>query len=596
LPLTHQATLEQLLIDQTNPASSSYHKWLTPAEFGAKFGPDPAAFAAVKARLQSAGLTVTKQHTQSIEVEGSVRDVEALLSMHIENVRTADGKIKQSAANHQMALPRELVAAGAMIPAFAPHLARHIHSERLAAMPVIDAPGYRFSNTQSWYYPNDMAEAYAFPSFLTTVTPAGGPAKQITGAGSTIGILMSSTIDPADVADDFYSGISFGPNNVFQLFPLYTSVPVPTVTVKDVDGGSGAFGNDAAAEASLDTQMSLGTAPGAHEILYNIPDLSDGSIIDGYTQIVDDNLADVVSSSFGGCELAYTAAANGGTDFTFLLQLEHNIYVQGNAQGITFLASSGDNGAAACYPAAFYENQNFSTDYVLGVESPASDPNVTGVGGTNLVTTATPGVDDARYSSENANYDPRVAENWPGGFTVGNNTWGSGGGYSIVFGKPSYQALVNTGSSTARAVPDVSLQMGGCPGDADLTAQDCTTLPRSASFVWIGGGPALLIGTSSSSPQMAGVMALYDEAHGGRQGNINPLIYQLSALQTSASAKTASLSQYFHRAISGNNNGFTVVPGQAYSKVLGNGTLFVKTFLQLPSAAAAGAPNTVTNP
>jgi len=592
LPLTNRAALEQLLIDQTNPASSSYHKWLTPAEFGAKFGPDPAAFAAVKARLQAAGLTVTKQHTQSIEVVGSVRDVEALLSTHIENVRTADGKIKQSAANHQVTLPRELVAAGAMIPAFAPHLARHIHSERLAVQTAQLSPGFRLSSSNSFYYPNDMVEAYDFPSFLTTVTPAGGPAKQITGAGSTIGILMSSTILPSDLADTFNS--TYGPLD--QDFSLYTSVPVPTVTVEDVDGGSGAFGNYAADEASLDTQMSLGTAPGAHEILYNIPDLSDGSIIDGYTQIVDDNLADVVSSSFGGCELAYTAAANGGTDYTFLLGLEHNLYVQGNIQGITFLASSGDNGAAACYPAAFYENQNFSTDYVLGVESPASDPNVTGVGGTNLSTTATPGVDDAKYSVENANYDPRVAESWPGGYTVGNNTWGSGGGYSIVFAKPYYQAVVNTGSSTARAVPDVSLQMGGCPGDADLTVQDCTTLPRSASIVWIGGAPNLLIGTSSSSPQLAGVIALYDEVHGGRQGNINPLIYELSALQTSASTKTANVSQYFHRAINGNNNGFTVVPGQAYSEVLGNGTLFVKTFLQLPKAAAAGAPNTATNP
>ena len=597
LPLTNQSALDQLLIDQTNPASSSYHQWLTPAEFGAKFGPSPAAFAAVKSRLQAGGLTVVKQHTQSIEVEGSVRDVEALLSTHIENVRMADGKIKQSAANHQMTLPRELDAVGAMVSGFAPHLVRHVHSERLAAQPVTLAPGYRLSNTQSWYYPNDMAEAYDFPSFLTTVTPAGGPAKQITGAGSTIGILMSSTIDPADLADDFNSGIQFGSGAsakyVFQLFPNYTSVPIPTVTVENIDGASGTWdpSNDAADEASLDTQMSLGTAPGAHEILYNIPDLSNSSIIDGYTQIVDDNLADVVSSSFGGCELAYTAAANGGHDFSYLLVAEHNLYVQGNLEGITFLASSGDNGAAACYPAAFYENHNFSTDFVPGVETPASDPDVTGVGGTNLVTTATPGVDDARYSSENANYDPRVAENWPGGFTVGNNTWGSGGGYSIFFGKPNYQALVNTGSATARAVPDVSLQMGGCPTDA--TACDGQ---RSASIVWINGGPALLIGTSSSSPQMAGVIALYDEAHGGRQGNINPLIYELSALQTSASAKTASLSQYFHRTITGNNNGFTVVPGQAYSEVLGNGTLFVKTFLQLPNAAAAGAPNTATNP
>jgi len=604
-PLTNQAALEQLLVDQTNPASASYHKWLTPAQFGAKFGPNPASVASVKARLQAAGLTVTKQHTQSIEVEGSIHQVENLLSMHLENVRTAEGKIKHSAANHEMTLPAEFIEAGAIIPAFAPHLARHVHSERvnaqrtpLTARPAGLSTSFRLSSGESWYYPNDMAEAYDFPSFLTSVTQSGGPALEITGAGRTIGILMSSTISPADLADDFESSISFGGSSVIQRFPLHTTVPVPTVTVEPVDGGSGPWdpNADAAGEASLDTQMSLGTAPGAKEILYNIPDLTDGSIIDGYVQIVEENKADVVSSSFGGCELAYTAAANGGTDYTGILILEHFIYLQGNAQGITFLASSGDNGAEACYPAAFYASQTFSTNYVMGVESPASDPNVTGVGGTNLTTTASPGVDDAKYSVENANYDPRVRENWGGGVFVGNNTWGSGGGYSIVFGKPYYQYLVNSGSNTARAIPDISLMMGGCPGDANLAAQDCTQLPRSAAIVWIGGEPSLLIGTSSSSPQMAGVMALYDEAHGGRQGNINPLIYELSALQTSASAKTANLAQYFHRTISGNNNGYKVVSGQAYSTVLGNGTLFVKNFLQLPNAAAAGAPNTVTNP
>jgi subtilase family serine protease len=138
--------------------------------------------------------------------------------------------------------------------------------------------------------------------------------------------------------------------------------------------------------------------------------------------------------------------------------------------------------------------------------------------------------------------------------------------------------------------------MGGCPGDADLNAQDCTVLPRSAAIVWIGGVPNLLIGTSSASPQMAGVLALDIELQGSRLGNINQQIYKLAALQTSASAKTASLSQFFHRSITGNNNGFTVSPGQAYSTVLGNGTLIVKNFLQLSGAPAAGAPSTPSNP
>jgi subtilase family serine protease len=181
-------------------------------------------------------------------------------------------------------------------------------------------------------------------------------------------------------------------------------------------------------------------------------------------------------------------------------------------------------------------------------------------------------------------------------YSVGNNTWGSGGGYSTIFAKPSYQQVVNTGTNPGRAVPDVSLQMGGCPGDSDISAQDCTALPRSASIVFIGGQPNLLIGTSSSAPQMAGVVALNVEVAGTRLGNINPQLYALAALQSSASGKTANLAQFFHRNISGNNNGYPVTPGQAYSPVLGTGTLFVKNFLQLQTAPAAGTPNTPTNP
>ena len=125
-----------------------------------------------------------------------------------------------------------------------------------------------------------------------------------------------------------------------------------------------------------------------------------------------------------------------------------------------------------------------------------SDPSVTGVGGTNLQTVATPGVDDATYLSENANFDPRLPAEYEIGpdqfVTVGNNTWGSGGGFSIIFPKPLYQFFVDTGSDTRRSVPDVSLTMGACPGDADLTKENCVVLPRSAVIVWIGGEPDLL--------------------------------------------------------------------------------------------------------
>jgi len=146
-------------------------------------------------------------------------------------------------------------------------------------------------------------------------------------------------------------------------------------------------------------------------------------------------------------------------------------------------------------------------------------------------------------------------------------------------------------------VPDVSLMMGGCPSDADLAVQNCTLLPRSAVIVWVGGTPFLFIGTSSSSPEMAGVLALAVELHGGRLGNVNPTIYALSLTQTLAGGVHAPAElQFFHRDISGNNNGFTVRPGQAYSEVLGNSTLDVENFLRLPFAQPAGAPDTPSNP
>jgi subtilase family serine protease len=181
--------------------------------------------------------------------------------------------------------------------------------------------------------------------------------------------------------------------------------------------------------------------------------------------------------------------------------------------------------------------------------------------------------------------------------SVNNNTWGSGGGLSAVFDKPLYQLLVNT-SSRKRAVPDVSLMMGGCPStQVDTTKEDCSTVLRSSALIWIGGDLFEVIGTSSSSPEFAAVLALAIELNGGRLGNVNPLIYGLSATQTLLGGERApKLFQYFHRNISGNNNAFTVKPGQAYSEVLGNSTLDVKNFLQLQLAAPAGTPNTLSNP
>jgi subtilase family serine protease len=594
LPLTHSDALEQLLREQTDPASASYHQWLTPAQFKTQFGPNRSDIATVTAALLAAGFTITAEHTQSLEVEGPVLAVERTFATHLMQVRTDKGQMKFAAAEHHLTLPDTLASVGVVVPEFTTHLAAHVHSRRMGGLGLAAAsPLIRLSSSDGFFYPNDLNEAYQLPSF-----------KIASGAGARVGVVISSVIDPADLAKNFNSSLNLGGGNfLIQAYSENTIQPVPTVTIRAVNGGSGAFDptSDAGAEASADTQMSLGTAPGAKETIYDLPDLNDDSIIAGYTAVDEDNKVDIASSSFGLCELYYTAAYNGGVDFTGILKTYHALFQQGNAQGITFVASSGDNGALACVSAAFANDPTNGTTYVAGVESPADDPNVTAVGGTNLQTAATPGIDDATYASENANFDPRVPAEFQVGpdtfVSVGDNTWGSGGGFSTIFSKPLYQFLVNTGSNRQRAMPDVSLMMGGCPSDADLAKQNCLVLPRSAAIIWIGGEPDLLIGTSSSVQEFAGVLALAVEVNGGRLGNVNPLIYTLSALQTLAGGtKAPKALQYFQREIPGNNNFFTVKPGQAYSEVLGNSTLDVKNFLQLPLAAPAGAPNTHSNP
>ena len=612
LPLTHTDALDELLSQQTDATSLNYHKWLTPAQFKQQFGPSPAAFASARASLESAGFTIVAEHTQNLTVQGSVAAVEKLFATQLVQAKTPAGKLKWAASHHgQLNLPQRLAELGATIPEFAPQLSSHVHSRAVQAVSTTQltvggtvATLARLANADSFFYANDLNEAYQLPSFRAQVTPlfARHPV-QLAGVGSTIGIVISSVIEPTDLASSFNSSISAGPVTDLQNYSAVSNLPAPTVTFHPVNGGSAAFDGNSpdGAEASLDTQMSLGTAPGAKEIVYDMPDLTDANIMAAYQQVDDENVVDVVSSSFGECELDFTAAANGGVDFTSVVRKFHELFQQGNAQGITFLASSGDNGAAECIPPAFQSNPTTAgTNFVLGVSNPADDPNVTAVGGTNLQTSATPTENDVTYASENADFDPRLpAVMIINGvlFNAGNNTWGSGGGFSRLFTKPAYQFMVNTGSLIHRSVPDVSLMMGGCPGDADLATQDCTQLPRSAAIVWISGIPFLLIGTSSSSPEMAGVVAIAVEKNGGRLGNINPLIYGLSAVQTLLGGANAPAPfQYFHRNVSGNNNGFTVKPGQAYSEVLGNGTLDVRNFLGLQGVAPAGAPGTASNP
>src|SRR6202035_5340355 len=122
-----------------------------------------------------------------------------------------------------------------------------------------------------------------------------------------------------------------------------------------VEGGAPYNPNDAA-ETHIDITHSAGMAPKASVILYNMPDLADDSIIAAMIDIVESNTVDVVNMSFGGPEAGYTPPYNNGSNFTGILGVYDDIFAEGNALGITWVAASADWGgkdipAPACFSA-----------------------------------------------------------------------------------------------------------------------------------------------------------------------------------------------------------------------------------------------------
>jgi subtilase family serine protease len=558
IPLAHKAALEQLLADQQTTGSAQYHQWLTPAQIQTRFGPSAETVAAVTQEMSRYGLTVTQISPQLLQVSGSGALVTEALGAPLVHGVTAKGRSVVFAAR-PVSLPSVASSAGAMLTGLSGTVRQHTHAKKAAST------ANRYSPAGSYWF-DDLKQAYTFPSY-----------KSYSGKGSKIGILIPSAINASDMAAYFgHEGLA-----------------VPKITVETVLGGEPFDPNsDSSFEAELDVQQSGGMAPDAKITVYDIPDLSDDSIIAGLDKIVSDNKVDVVSISFGGPELAYTAAYNSGEDFTYLLRAEDEIMAKGNAMGITFVASSGDLGALSIPSAACF-SENAPTPcgtFQASVEFPASSPHVTGVGGTNLKTVFdanNPNDLNSAYVSEEA-YADSISGDYQYGTTATGAYFGSGGGDSVVFAKPFYQLLVPTGRGT-RTVPDVALHMGGCPGVPPGFTETCSA-DDSSDVEAFAGGFYGVIGTSAAAPAFAGLTALNVEKSGGRVGNENAYIYTLSALQS-----VRLIRNVYHWGIPG-FNGLYSSGNEGYNRVLGNGTLYGKDFLLAPEVPSAGIPQTPSNP
>jgi subtilase family serine protease len=592
LPLRNVAALDALLASQQLAGSPDYQKWLTPLQFHEQFGPTDAQVARVTATLAAAGLTVTQAHSRSLQVEGSAAAVQRMFGTRL--VYAAGPAGRRMVAQGGFALPQSLSQEGAIVAHFTPGVRMHPHA-RVAKIDLkaLAGPNNRYSASGPYWY-NDLKQAYDYPSYQTKAPLTGKP---LDGQGTSVAIVMESDVLDSDVAAVFNH----------ENWTTTTGKPVPTLAGRvPIDGGA-PFSpeSDGSFEASLDVQQVLGGAPGASVYLYNTPDLSDEAILSAYLDIVESNKIDVVSSSFGGCELFYSAAYNGGTDMYGIMDVFDELFKQGNSQGITFVASSGDSGGLGCVDLT-YASGLPGGKFIAGVEEPASSPHVTAVGGTNLITTTppspqtTPATLTSKYVSENAFGDPELPYD-PYGFGVNasGGYWGAGGGISAHFARPDYQSLAlsfNEVKSRMRMVPDVGMQVGGCPGgitaDPNCGADDS----RSAVVISFGGELVGVIGTSVAAPEFAGMAALGVQRFGHRLGNLNTYIYNTGYVQTLIGASAPNY-QFYHRNIPGFDGLYNTDPTkQPYNFLTGNGTPDVRKFLALTTAQPAGNPQTPSNP
>jgi subtilase family serine protease len=332
------------------------------------------------------------------------------------------------------------------------------------------------------YSPQQIRTAYHINSLLN----AG-----ITGAGHTI-VIVDAFQNPGMQQDLLNFDGVFG-------------LPAPNFTQIAPDGLTPFDPTDPnqigwAGEITLDVQWAHAIAPGANIVLDLAKSNQDADILSATKYAVDNNLGDIISQSFGENESCVDPA---------LLTAEHQVFANATLKNITVFASSGDQGAA--------QPTCDGNSWVQAASSPASDPLVTAVGGTELL--AAPACRDASLNeipclapaALAGTYIGETALNEPAGlYTAGN--FSTGGGYSVLYGEPSYQQGRIRGGH-ARAVPDVAYT--GAIGHGVL-----------ASFS-IRGGFFVFGGTSVGSPNWAGIAALADQAAGRSLGFLNTALYQI---------------------------------------------------------------------
>jgi uncharacterized protein (TIGR03437 family) len=490
---SQQAALEQLLAQQQDPSSPHYHQWLAPEQYAARFGLSPGDIATIVSWLQSEGMQVNDvargRHWIAFSGTAGLIDSAFHTAIHRYNV---NGETHFATVSE----PSIPAALAGVVSGFR-GLDDFYPKPMYRLVPAAD-PAYNVGDLH-YLAPDDFATIYDLNPLYT----AG-----IDGAGQKLAIIGDTDVDLADI----------------QNFRRRFNLPAndPQVVLYGPDPG---INSDNLGEADLDLEWSGAVARNATIVYVYATDVSTAA-----QYAIDQNLAPVISFSFGGCEPSAPPAFR-------------SIAQQAGAQGITWLAASGDSGAAGCDDA--FSTEHPQATQGLAVSFPASIPEITAVGGTMFSESS--GIGPYWNPTNGPNlgsalsYIPETA--WNESSTSGGLA-ASGGGASVLFSKPPWQTGPGVPNDNARDVPDVALSAANHDGYYGVT----------------GGLTVTYSGTSAASPSFAGIVALLNQTQAQPGlGNINPALYRLAQSTTNV----------FHDITTGNN----IVPCAKGSPDCQNGSM-----------------------
>ena len=535
-----EAALEELIALQNNPASATYHQYLTPQAFATQFGVASSDLATVSAWLQSKGFTIEQVTggNRSIVFSGTAGQVAAAFQTQM-NQYTVDGvQHLANASDPKIPAAFASVVGGVLKLHNFPYQAHVITSaDKIPANTVM--PGFAPAGAR-WLVPGDYYTLYDTNPLLS----AG-----IDGTGQSIAVIARSNIYATDI-QGFRSLMGLKANN-------------PQVIVTNSDPG---IVNDDTVETTLDTEWAGAIAPGANiKVIVS----STGSAGDGIDlsslYAVTNNVAPILTLSYGACE-----ANMGATELAFY----NSLWKQASAQGQTVLVASGDSGAAGCDSAS-----SGTAAYGKGVNGLCSSPYATCVGGTEFVEGSNPGQywlpsSPGSTIGSAISYLPETVWNESGSSNGVSSLWAGGGGASTVYAKPSWQAGPGVPTDGKRDVPDVALS---------AASHDGYTVVQGGAIGYIFA----VGGTSAATPSFAGMMALVNQKNNSAQGNINAILYPLAAKQATGGAPI------FHDITTGNNSvpgltGYSATPG--YDLASGLGSVDANLLATLWTSASSHAP------